>query len=133
MPTLHTQTLTRGWKVGNEAISADDVISAEGSQSLNTEIPAESTDLLVVFALDVSTLKLLHMQCDQDCVIETNSGSAAGATITLKNGKPLQWSPDCGYANPLGATDVTALYVTMVAEVAALLQIRVLYDTTPTP
>ena len=85
----------------------------------------------MVFALDVSAVKLFVMQSDQDCTVKTNSSGAPANTITLEAGIPYDWHEDEPDAFQLD-TDVTALYVTDDSGGNdAMLEIRSITDPTP--
>jgi hypothetical protein len=126
-----THTFTREWSggTGTTPLQDTDVVSSGAEINLSESIPGASTDLLVALALDVSQIQGIYIKCDRDITLETNSGSAPGNTISLKAGKALIWSVNCGFANPL-TVDVTALYVTLGSGVAATLEARFLVDPT---
>jgi len=125
-----SQVLTLSWARNGESIAQTVTIEADGEGNRNVTVNAATTDKRVDIAIDVSELKLLYIHSDQDITIETNSGSAADDTLTIKANKPFVWYADCGLTNPLG-TDVTALFITNAGATAANVKIRTLEDTTP--
>ena len=100
-----------------------------GLISVSEVIPDASTDLLVAFAVDVSEIKSIVMWCDNECTVETNSGSVADETFNLLAGVPMIWNANMLEPNPW-ATDVTALYITTASVGASAFEIRCVYDPT---
>lgn len=90
-------------------------------------IAANQTDHEIVLAIDVSQVRAIHIQSDQDCTLETNSGSAADDTIALKANIPYQWCTN-DYNSLLLTVDVTKIYITNTT--ALTLDILVEYDGT---
>jgi hypothetical protein len=128
---MPTHSLTRGWQRNSDITSKRQDITADGELTAEIAVPDSSTDLQATVAIDVSAMKSLFLLSDQDVTIETNSGSAADDTITLKAGIPLIWENVSGYyTNPLG-TDVTDLYITNDSGSSATVTLRVLQDVTP--
>jgi hypothetical protein len=126
-----SNTLTREWNdESGAALSDQETITAGGKFDLSESIPGASTDLPVTLALDVSALVAFYIKSSRDITLETNSGSAPGNTLSLKAGKALIWSLNCGLANPL-TVDVTGLFCTTEAGVAANLEARFRFDPTP--
>lgn len=122
-----THTHTRNFSNGASTVTSS--ISYSGSSEVNIdETIAIGTDTQVNFPVDVSELVSLYMMADEDCTIEVNSGSSPTKTITLEADEAYVW-PAGGNTSPLGASDVTALYVTNAAEVN--LYVRALVDATP--
>jgi hypothetical protein len=110
-----TCMLTREWSDDSGSpLSDHETITAGGKTELSESIPESSTDLALTLALDVSALVGIYIKCSRDILLETNSGSAPGNTISLKAGKALIWSINCGLANPL-TVDVTGLFCTLAA------------------
>jgi hypothetical protein len=97
---------------------------------IDESIPNNSTDMLIVWTCDVSQVKCIVIVCDQDVLLETNSGSTPGNSISLKADKPYIWDPD-SYNAFLLTVDVTGLYLTNASGAAAALKIAGLYDPTP--
>lgn len=125
--------LTRAWGNGADRIEDGETVTT-GLQvvlslSGDDAVPEDTTDKLVACVLDVSQIKAFFMKCDRDILIETNSGSAPGNSISLKAGKAVIWSLNCGLANPL-TVDVTALYLTLAAGEDANLELRFAVDPT---
>jgi hypothetical protein len=94
------------------------------------QIPDESTDLEITFALDVSAIQAIFIKSDQAITIETNSGAAPDDTLNLLANVPYVWSSDSYFVNLL-TTDITALFVTNASGATATLNIWVLVDPTP--
>lgn len=105
--------------------------SGSGVHLLEESIPDESSDLAVVFNLDVSATKIFVMVSDQNLTVKTNSDSAPQETINLAANSPLLWiAGEDGFASPF-ANDVTALYVSNASGAAANLIIQALTDVAP--
>lgn len=128
----NTHTLTQRVQVGSQVIQPTTNPSYTGGSSvnLNETIPADSTDLDVVVALDVSAIKSLYLLSDKDLVIETNDGTTPDDTINLKAGIPYIWNTD-SYDTCLLTTDVTKFCVTEENSEAAVLKMECLLDPTP--
>jgi len=122
-------TLTRGWGRGSEKLEDSEEIDGDEPIELSISIPGASTDLALVLAIDVSQIMGLFLKCSRDILLETNSGSAPGNTISLKAGKATIWSTNCGLTNPF-TVDITGLFVTLAAGEAATLELRFALDAT---
>jgi hypothetical protein len=126
-----TYRISRSFQRSSDLISLPVDVSSGQALELEESIPIGNDQLVGPFALDVSQVKAIFMACDKQVTLETNSSSAAAATIVLKANSPLIWLASDGYhANPFGATDVTSLYVTNASGAAATLRIRILFDPT---
>lgn len=129
-----THILTRSWTTPGGALLTGRVeVTADGNADRSLIIPIGANQL-VALALDVSQVKSLHIQSDQDLTLKTNSSGSPANTIALSAGKPFQWLPSDGpLSDTSGATistDITALYVTNASEAAAALELRCLVDST---
>ena len=112
-------------------LKQEETVSAGAETIVSESIPDASINLEVTFAADVSAMKGLYIQSDQDLTIETNSGSTPTDTLALKANTPVVWSSNSVHSNPLTA-DVTAnIFVTNSSGSAAALEIRKLEDPTP--
>ncbi len=74
-------------------------------------------------------MQSLYLYSDVALTIKSNSSASPAATINLPAAEALIW-PNGGAANPFGATDVTALYITGPAG-AGTFTMRCLLDPTP--
>jgi len=127
---MPTHKINQDWQAGNESISKQITITADGEANLEVAVADESTDLAINIAIDYSALKSLYIVSDQDLTVETNDGTTPDDTLTLLAGKPIVWFEGCGFTNPLSA-DVTALYATNASGADATLTIKTLQDATP--
>ncbi len=101
-------------------------------KNISEQIADAQTDSPIAGTVDVSALKSLYIKADQDCTLETNSGSAPDAIIALKANKALVWeSSDGYYTNPLGVTDVASWFLTNASGSAVNIEIHTLEDATP--
>ena len=127
-----THNVAVNWSTGNRAISNTVSRSNSAADSVEETVPGASTDLEIIYALDVSAAKVIFMVCDRDLTVETNDGTTPDATVSLKAGVPLWWdSTSAYYTNPFGSTDITSLFVTLAAGDDATFQLEVLKDPTP--
>jgi len=123
--------MSRGMSLGGTALAQSETLTGTLSTLLFEEqVPDSSTDLEVVLAIDVSAVKAIHIQSDQDVTIETNDGTTPDDTIALKANKPYQWSTNDYHTFVLG-TDVTSIFVTNASGATATISIIVLTDPTP--
>ena len=93
-------------------------ISGTGTEERNISIALDAgTDVLVPYTLDVSQVQSVFILVDTDALLEVNSSSAPPRALSLKAGEPVAWSAnyDSDITNPLGSTDITALYMTNAA------------------
>ena len=127
-----TIQFNRVFQDGSDVLGEPVSVEAGKLTKVSEAVAAEETDMPLSFASDVSELKHLYILADFDCLIETNDSAAPDETITIKEGIPLEWDAESGYFdNPLGAVDVTVLYVTTAAGESGTLEIRALEDPTP--
>ena len=128
---MPTHRLTRTWQdAGNESVTQQETITADGETNLDVAVPDSSTDLQANLAVDISELQSFYMSSDRDLTVKTNSSGTPDDTIALKANKPLIWTPNCGFSNPFSA-DLTALFLTNASGTDATLQVRLLQDVTP--
>lgn len=123
-----SHNLTYAWAQGSNSLSKTKSSTGGAEANISESISANQTDLLIAYVLDVSQLKSIFMLATADMTLETNSSSVPGTTIALKANEPYMWHSNSPQANPFGATDVTALYVTNTT--AGDLDIRALVDPT---
>ena len=130
MAINHTVSIV--WSSSSDRVSESVTRSNSASDAITETVPGPSTNLQLVYTLDVSAAKVIVLSCDQDLTIKTNSTSSPAATVSLKAGCPLHWDSECAYfTNPFGSTDITTLYVTTAATDDATFYLRVLKDPTP--
>src|SRR5262245_48857156 len=127
---MATHVLDYSWSQGNNNFTNRVEKSADGEFNLDIPVPGASTNLHVIFAIDISQLVSLEMVCDRALTVKTNSSSDPDDTLGLAAGTPLRWHSTCGLDNPLSA-DVAHLYLTLAAGDDATLKVRTLQDTTP--
>lgn len=124
-----THTITRSFSNGASTITNSKSYTAGAEINIDEPLAASATDYQINVPIDVSELESLYLACDVACTIEVNSAGAPTATIVLPAGEPFIW-PNGSATNPLGATDVTALFCT-IGSTAGTLQMRALVDPTP--
>ena len=128
-----THKITRRVETAGESIEQTKVTTVDAEDNRDVSVPDETTDFLVNIAIDVSLLKSLYIDSDQDVTIESNDGTTPDDTLTIKKDSPLVWDADDDQDNPFpSAVDVTKLHITNVSNSAvANVRIRVGQDSTP--
>ena|SRR5688572_29899204 len=128
-----TRTLILSYR-GADALNK--TVDLQGGAELNLDelIPAGSNPLAIIFAMDVSQLKLLYLVSDKDITVKTNSNAVPVNTFTLAAGVPFVWGAGGAALRDTGGnlvnTDITSLQVVNAGEDDATLQVRSLYDPT---
>jgi hypothetical protein len=125
-----SHTHTRSFSNGASTITSSETFTADAEANLDLELAASSTNVQHNVAVDVSELESLFMLAEADATVYVNDASTGSptATIALEGGRAYVW-PNGSATNPLGATDVTSLYVTCSA--GGDFQVRALVDPTP--
>lgn len=80
------------------------------------------------FSVDVSAMVSLVIKCDRDVVLTFNDDGTPDATVNLLANKPLVWTDDAYFSNPLGSTDITSFKATLASGDDATLLIDVIFD-----
>jgi len=111
-------------------VSGSKTYTAEGEEVFDIAVPAPSTNMQVDLAIDVSTVKSIILHSDRDMTLKFNNSTTPVPEIALKAGVPYIWNTDA-YNTLLLTADVTVLFLTLAAGVAATLKIRCLVDPTP--
>lgn len=126
-----THQITRKWSAGGSTISKTETKTGSGEQNIDQAVDADETDLLVSFALDVSTLKSIFIVANKDMTVTPHDSSdVAMDSVDLQSGVPYEWTDGSGLDNPF-ADDIGSLHVANLESAEGLLQIRSLYDSTP--
>lgn len=130
MATL-THSITETWADSGERIEKTNDYTAGAVQRLSESCPG-STETELVIAIDVSEIKVLYINSTQDVTLNTNAADPGGTdTINLTANKPLVWTSDSYYANPLITGDVTSIFIDVAGATAATFDLRVMTDPTP--
>ena len=127
---MPSHKILRQWQSGNQSVSQEETVTADSETNLDLAVDDGETALEANIAIDVSALASLYMAADQDITIKTNSSGSPDDTISLKANKPLVWTPNCGFSNPL-SVDVLSIFCANSSGTNATLQIRLLQDATP--
>ena len=127
---MPSHNILRQWQSGNQSVSQEETVTADSETNLDLAVDDGETALEANIAIDVSALASLYMAADQDITIKTNSSGSPDDTISLKANKPLVWTPNCGFSNPL-SEDVLSIFCANSSGTNATLQIRLLQDATP--
>lgn len=114
-----------------EQLTKNVTLTNDGENNIDVSLTALQTDKHVVVGIDVSALTSLYILSNVAATIEWNDNAGAQGSLTLVADKPVVWYTGCGLANPLGAVDITDLYVTNGANSVGLVNIRLLQDATP--
>lgn len=127
-------TMIRGFQCEGDVLSEEEQISSGELIRIDESIPDDSTDLEVALVLDVSQLKAVYIEVEEDMTLETNNGAVPVDTMTPSPTQPTHWTladNESGEDRCPVQTDVTALFVTKAATgQAAMLRGRFLVDPT---
>lgn len=104
--------------------------SASGHAAIAEAIADGQTAFLINIAIDVSTVKSIIINCDQNITIKTNSSGSPDDTLAIEANKQYDWDEDSLHALKL-TVDVTKIYVANASGAAANLLIDVIQDATP--
>ena len=124
MSFTHTLTQSYATNVGT-VTSATLTFTGDSEDDLDVAVPANATNQNYAIGFTKSALQSLLITCDQAVTIKTNSSSSPQDTIALAANTPVIWYATSGATCPFSG-NVTALYVTNPATVAANLKIRAL-------
>jgi len=86
---------------------------------------------LSIGGLDISQLKAIWIDSDQDVLLETNSASAADDAISLKAGVPYIWMEGMPTTLLLTADVPSTIYCTNASGAVATIRLRAVQDATP--
>ena len=128
--TTESATLTITWSSGGKTRTGTITKSAGGLTRRTETIPGGSTNLLLALTADVSAIESYWFKSDRAMTIKTNDADTPDNTLSLVAGEPQAWAKNNGPACPL-TVDITALYVTLAAGDASVLEIEILEDPTP--
>lgn len=115
---------------GGKTSTSSETYENEGRDDRSVPVADSVTDQQILFAMDISQLKMFYMQSDQDLTIEFNSASVPAPLIALKAGIPFIWTTDTYYVN-LFLVDITQIFATNASGSAATLELFSIHDTTP--
>jgi hypothetical protein len=105
-----------------------------GGESIALSEPCPTGATVVTVGVDVSALLALGIKCTKDAVVTVNDDGSPTATINLTANEAIIWTADQAgvqfpTSNPLGATDVASMKVTVADD--ATLTFAALVDPTP--
>ena len=110
------------------SVSKSNTYSGAQHTGFNDTITQGQDTTVANFAVDLSQMFSRVIQCDRDVTLTFNDDGTPDATIALLANKPLIWTEDAYFANPLGSTDITSFKATLASGDDATLLIDVLYD-----
>lgn len=125
-------THTNAVSDGSQRFSGDVVITADHEHRIDLALADSTTNLQYNVNIDVSEVKsvLFANTSPVTVTVKANSTSAPTATIPVPaNGTVTWYTGQYNATNPLGATDITALYFSVAT--AGQLSGRILNDATP--
>ena len=126
-----SQTIKVGVLGGSRSLSKNIVDSADQRISQNFTVAGSTTDQQVALSIDVSEIKSIYIQCDENITLETNAIDAAGGdTLALLANEPYLWWTGSLYTNLL-ATDITTSYWTNGTTNVATVDLECVVDPTP--
>ncbi len=131
----YTAKLIRGWSyAGSDGLGQEEDVTAGSLVGLDEPVPDGSVDLAVLCAIDLSQLKALYIEADQDITLETNAaGGSSGApddTLELTADVPKLWSISDGLGICPLTADVDTFFVTNGSGENTTLKLRALVDPT---
>lgn len=112
---------------GAVAVNKSNTYSSAQQSGFQSTISAGAT-VIPNFSVDVSQMVSLVISCDRDVVLTFNDDGTPDATVNLLADKPLVWSDDGYFTNPLGIVDITSFKATLSAGADATLTIEVNFD-----
>jgi hypothetical protein len=118
----HTLTQSYATNVGT-VTSATLTFTGDSEDDLDVAVPANATNQNYAIQFNKTALQSILITCDQAVTIKTNSSSSPQDTINLGANTPVIWYAASGATSPF-AGNVTGIYVTNPANVAANLKIR---------
>ena len=92
-------------------VGSSQTITGGAEANLDEPIPQDSTDLEILYSLDVSQIKSIVILADQAMTLKTNSSSVPDETLSLLANDPYEWHTGSLHTNLL-ATDITSLFMT---------------------
>lgn len=126
----HAIKIKRGFSYQGLQLERDEDLASGEMVAIDEEIADSETDKLVALTLDVSQVKAIYLESDQDITLETNDGAVPDDTISMAADVPQLWSESDGAALRPLTVDVTGLYVTNASGSAATLKAWFLVDPT---
>lgn len=126
----HAMTFSRTVSTTEGQITSSATVSGEMKTVCQVTVPAETTDMEVDVAIDISTVLGIVIHSSQAVTVETNSSSAPDDTLTLIANKAYEWEEN-SYDDLILTVDVTKLYLTNAGSSAATFKIRTVTDPTP--
>lgn len=124
-----SQTLKLG-VIGRQSLTKNVTKSADGSLSRVFDVPASTSDHEVALAIDVSEIKSIYIQSNQNITLETNETTAPPDTLALLADEPYLWWTGWLYTNLL-TTDITTTFWTNGTTNVATVHIEGVVDPTP--
>lgn len=115
---------------GGRAETNSRSVTAAAHTQIDETIAASATDTEVAAEVDVSELKAVFIESDQNVTLETNSAGTPDDTLSLLADRPYIWDENA-YNSCLLTTDITALFFSNAGDADANVTLFFLYDPTP--
>ena len=112
-----SHTITRSFASGSGTLTSSTTYNGNIEVDISESCPASTTTEIDV-AITVANLQSLYMKSDQIVVIKVNDTTSPTKTFTLPANEAYIW-PNGGDTNPLGASNVTKIYVIVTTGPAA--------------
>ncbi len=125
-----SQSIQVGATGGGRTLSKNVVDSADQRISQNFTVAGSTTDQEVALSIDVSEIKSIYIQSNQNITLETNSASVPDETLALLANEPYLWWTGSLFTNLL-ATDITTSFWTNGTTNVATVDIECVVDPTP--
>lgn len=122
--------VSSGISVGGISVERDRAVSYGQVIQIDEDIADSTTDGEVACVVDISQLKAVIIEFDQDVILETNDGSAPDDTFSLLANVPLFWTDDYIAVAGIFTADITALFVTNASGSTATFRATFIIDPT---
>lgn len=129
---MKSYTITRTVSTGSQTIQGSTTVTAEASTEIEVALTSEQANKEITLAGVRANIAALVMVCDQVATVKINS-SGGLVVLTLLAGQPYVYGAMVGDKplNTVFAADITSLFVTNEAAVAATFKVAMLSDPTP--
>lgn len=123
--------ITPTLREGNNSLAVAVTKTQDGQATFSGTLATGVSNQEISIAFTTTNLEVIYISTTQDLTLETNSGSAADDTISLKANVPFLWMKNSGIAVPFVGNSgaITKLFLSNASGSTATIEIRVLKDT----
>lgn len=118
------------WRRGGDTFAKTISAQGDGEDNREIDVPNSTVNMLVDMEVGLSQVKLFEVCSSKAVTLKTNSSSSPQETIALAADKPLVYIPGLGLTAPFSG-DVTSIYLSNSSGAAAVVTIKLLFDSTP--